>query len=170
LGALKAGEQAKATLRFELRGEKDVLPVELTVGDNQRYDYDGVMRGGFYDYFVQMMPFDIVLGEATRLKAVPPRLRITRQPPGLVGRSQVVLSGLVEDDKGLKDLLIYNGDEKVFYQGGGEGLRALPFTVDLDLKEGENLVVILARDEDGLTDIQSVNLFFDPEHEAASAE
>ena len=135
-----------------------------------RYDYNAVMRGGFYDYFVQMLPFEIALGQATQMKADPPQLRITREPEGLVGRAQAVISGLVEDDKALKDLMIFHGEEKVFYQGGGDDIRALPFTVDLDLEEGENLVVIMARDQEGLTDIQSVNIFFDPEHEAASVE
>jgi len=170
IGPLKAGEQAKSILRFKLRGDTAVFPVELSVGDNQRYDYNAVMRGGFYDYFVQMLPFEIALGQATQMKADPPQLRITREPEGLVGRAQAVISGLVEDDKALKDLMIFHGEEKVFYQGGGDDIRALPFTVDLDLEEGENLVVIMARDQEGLTDIQSVNIFFDPEHEAASVE
>ena len=42
--------------------------------------------------------------------------------------------------------------------------------MDLNLQEGENLLVVLSRDSEGLTDIQSLNVFFDPEHEAASAE
>jgi carboxyl-terminal processing protease len=163
LGPIKAGAQASATLVFELRGKKELLPVELSVGDNQRYDYNGVMRGGFYDYFVQMKAFDIGLGQAVSFKAEPPKLSITRQPDGLVGQSQVVLSGLVEDDNALQDLLIYHGKDKVFYQGGGDGLKALPFSVDLELDAGENLVVLLARDVDGLTDIRSVNLFYDPQ-------
>jgi carboxyl-terminal processing protease len=163
LGPIKAGAQASATLVFELRGKKELLPVELSVGDNQRYDYNGVMRGGFYDYFVQMKAFDIGLGQAVSFKAEPPKLSITRQPDGLVGQSQVVLSGLVEDDNALQDLLIYHGKDKVFYQGGGDGLKTLPFSVDLELDAGENLVVLLARDVDGLTDIRSVNLFYDPQ-------
>jgi hypothetical protein len=121
------------------------------------------MRGGFYDYFVQMKAFDIEVGKATSFKSKPPQLRITRQPEGLVDHANVVLSGLVEDDGSLQDLLIYHGKNKVFYQGGGEKLSVLPFSVDLELEAGENLVVLLARDTEGLTDIQSVNLFYDPE-------
>jgi carboxyl-terminal processing protease len=167
LGPIKAGAQAKASLVFKLRGEKEVLPVELSVGDNQRYDYNGVMRGGFYDYFVQMKPFDIEVGKATTFKSKPPKLRIRRQPEGLVNHANVVISGFVEDDGILQDLLIYHGKNKVFYQGGGDTLSVLPFSVDLELEVGENLVVLLARDTEGLTDIQSVNLFYDPEAEGA---
>jgi carboxyl-terminal processing protease len=163
LGPIKAGATAKASLTFKLRGEKDVLPVELSVGDNQRYDYNAVMRGGFYDYFVQMKAFDIEVGKATSFKSVPPKLTITSRPDGLVSNGSVVLSGLVQDDGPLQDLLIYHGKNKVFYQGGGEVSAVLPFSVDLELEAGENLVVVLARDEEGLTDIQSVNLFYDPE-------
>ena len=100
----------------------------------------------------------------------PPQIQVTRQPPGLVGSSQVVISGTVEDDSELEAVILFHGEDKVFYQGGGTGFRSLPFTVDLQLEEGENLVVILSRDRDGLTDIQSINLFFDPQHEAAQAQ
>ena len=170
MGPIPSGGVATSTLRFMLRGEKDVLPVELTVGDNQRYDYNGVMRGGFYDYFVQTKSFDVIVGEGIEFNAAAPDIQITRQPDSVVGRAQAVLSGVVEDDSQLQDLIIFHGEEKVFYQGGEEGIQSLPFTVDLSLEEGENLLVILSRDEEGLTDIQSLNVFFDPEYEAASAD
>jgi hypothetical protein len=169
-GAVPAGGEATGTLRFELRGEKDTLPVELTLGDNQRYDYNGVMRGGFYDYFVQTKRFEVEVGSATEFSVAPPTIQVTRKPEAILGRSQTVLSGVVEDDKGLEDVIIFHGEDKVFYQGGGDAVRSIPFTVDLNLQEGENLLVVLSRDSEGLTDIQSLNVFFDPEHEAASAE
>lgn len=169
-GAVASGGEASGTFRFKLRGEKSTLPVELTIGDNQRYDFNGVMRGGFYDYFVQTREFDVVVGEASEFAVSPPKIEVTREPDTVVGRSQAVLSGVVEDDQGLEDVIVFHGEDKVFYQGGGSSIRSVPFTVDLQLEEGENLLVILSRDSDGLTDIQSLNVFFDPEHEAARAE
>ena len=100
----------------------------------------------------------------------PPEIQVTREPDAVVGRSQTVLSGVVKDDQGLEDVIIFHGEDKVFYQGGGESIRSVPFTIDLQLEEGENLLVVLARDSEGLTDIQSLNVFFDPEHEAARVE
>ena len=164
LGALKVGESKEATFVFEVRGDKSVLPVELSLGDNQRYEYDAVMRGGFYDYFVQVLPIDLQQGKATELSLHPPSVKISRQPESLVGISQAVISGVVEDEGGLSEVLVFHGDDKVFVQSGGEEIRSLPFTVDLDLKVGENLVVVMAKDSDGLTDIRAVNLFYDPEH------
>ena len=169
-GAVASGGEASGTFRFKLRGEKSTLPVELTIGDNQRYDFNGVMRGGFYDYFVQTREFDVVVGEASEFAVSPPKIEVTREPDTVVGRSQAVLSGVVEDEQGLEDVIVFHGEDKVFYQGGGSAIRSVPFTVDLQLEEGENLLVILSRDSDGLTDIQSLNVFFDPEHEAARAE
>lgn len=169
-GAVASGGEASGTFRFKLRGEKSTLPVELTIGDNQRYDFNGVMRGGFYDYFVQTREFDVVVGEASEFAVSPPKIEVTREPDTVVGRSQAVLSGVIEDDQGLEDVIVFHGEDKVFYQGGGSSIRSVPFTVDLQLEEGENLLVILSRDSDGLTDIQSLNVFFDPEHEAARAE
>ena len=97
----------------------------------------------------------------------PPTLSVTNSPPLYVGDAEVVLSGLAEDDVGLRDVIIYqaweDGEEKLFYQGGGTSLRSLPWTVDATLKEGRNLFVVLTRDDMGLTDIRSVSVWYDPD-------
>lgn len=167
LGTLGPGESAFADLVFEIRGEEseiNALPVELTVGDNVRFDYNAVMSGGFYSFFSQVKELEIVVGsEHSWEEQTPPALEITRTPELSVNSSTAVLSGVVNDDHGIRDLQIYHGENKIFYQGGGDGVRSLPFTADLNLEEGDNLVVVLARDEDGLTDVRSVNVYYRPE-------
>jgi hypothetical protein len=165
LGVLEAGESGVAHLIFEIRGDADSeLPVELTIGDNVRFDYNAVMSGGFYSFFSQVQELTIDVGQAHNWEAQsPPTLEITRSPDLTVTSATAVLSGVVSDNNGVRDLQIYHGDNKVFYQGGGDGVHSLPFTADLQLDEGDNLVVVLARDEDGLTDVRSVNVFYRPE-------
>jgi hypothetical protein len=168
LGSLGPGESGVADLIFELRGEGDAdnneLPVELTIGDNVRFDYNAVMGGGFYSFFSQVQELAVEVGSELGWAAQsPPILEITRSPELTVSSSTAVLSGVVNDNAGVRDLQIYHGENKVFYQGGGDGVRSLPFTADLQLEEGDNLVVVLARDEDGLTDVRSVNVFYRPE-------
>ena len=84
---------------------------------------------------------------------------------GLLGTA--VLSGVVNDDVGVRDVIIFHGDDKVHYQGGGAGIRALPFTVELALTPGANHITVLARDEKGLTDAHSVSVFFDEQGTAS---
>jgi hypothetical protein len=43
----------------------------------------------------------------------------------------------------------------------------MPWTVDASLKPGSNLFVILTRDDQGLTDTASVNVWFDDSAEPA---
>ena len=93
--------------------------------------------------------------------------------PGLVSQNrQVVISGVAQDDTGVRDLIIYHRSEedegKVFFQGGDLGVTALPYTVDADLDPGWNVFVVLVRDEAGLTAIRSVNVWHDPEGKVAA--
>jgi hypothetical protein len=62
---------------------------------------------------------------------------------------------MVRDDTGVRDVVIFHGDEKIFYQGGGAE-NMVPFTAEPGLKPGGNLFVVLARDAQGLTATRSL--------------
>ena len=85
---------------------------------------------------------------------------------------QVVISGVATDDVAVRDLIVYHRSDddegKVFYEGGDTGVTALPYTVDAQLEDGWNVFVILVRDEQGLTAIKSVNVWYDPDGKVAS--
>jgi hypothetical protein len=133
------------------------------VGENTRYDYNAILGGGFYDYFAQTLDLELPLGEAVSAAMhAPPRLEISRSPGLVVSSPRAVVSGLVRDDKGVRDVMVYQGAEKIFYQGGGEGVATVPFSVERELEEGHNVFVVIARDGEGLTDIQSINVLYDP--------
>ena len=34
---------------------------------------------------------------------------------------QAIISGVVRDDRGVRDVVIFHGEEKVFFRGGSEG-------------------------------------------------
>ena len=165
---LAAGESTTATFRFEVRGEGPELPLELIIGDQGRYDYGAVVQGGFYSYFSQRDELIVPVGMGSELTTrVPPTIRLSRQPALLVRDGAAVLSGVVNDDLGVRDVIIFHGDDKVHYQGGGAGIRGLPFTVELSLQPGANHITILARDEKGLTDSHSVAVYFDEQGTAS---
>ncbi|MBK7758678.1 MAG: PDZ domain-containing protein [Deltaproteobacteria bacterium] len=168
LGVIPPGEKRTAELLFEVKGAAPMLELELTVGDQDRYDHAAVWLGGFYDYATQTIDLKLPISQPLRATTLaPPTLSVTNSPPLYVGDAEVVLSGLAEDDVGLRDVIIYqaweDGEEKLFYQGGGTSLRSLPWTVDATLKEGRNLFVVLTRDDMGLTDIRSVSVWYDPD-------
>ena len=158
---IPAGETNKQAFLFEVRGE-GALELELTVGDNTSYDYAGVIRGGFYDFFAQNETLSVPVGEAMpSLHRAPPEIEVARAPGLLVQDGRAVLSGVVQDDAGMRDVIIYQGDEKLYYQGGQAGVTSLPFTAEATLEPGQNLFVIQARDDTGLTSLRSVVVWYD---------
>ena len=163
LGAIPAGESRSGEFLVEVRGEGDgALPLELTVGDNTRYDYAGVIRAGFYEFFTQRDELSLTVGQATdALARATPRIELSRAPGLLVQDARAVISGVVRDEAGIRDVIVHLGDEKIYYQGGGDGVQALPFTAEVTLAPGQNLLVIQARDRAGMTDIRSVVVWYD---------
>ncbi|MCB9687371.1 MAG: PDZ domain-containing protein [Alphaproteobacteria bacterium] len=85
-----------------------------------------------------------------------PEIAITRVPALRAGSGRVTLSGMVEDDGAIEDVMVFAGSDKVFLETGGEGLTSLPFTADIDLQPGENIVSIVARDADGFVSTRSL--------------
>lgn len=182
LGKVAAGATVTAELRARvLTG--GALPVELLLGDNGKYDHGAVVRGGFYGYFTERLSLDLsTLASHESRSWSPPEVEVTR-PPTLVSQAaDVVLSGVATDDHGVRDVTVYHvtlpergdsqaeappqvgkrNEEKLFFQGGGEGVSSLPYTVDAHLEPGANLLVIVARDGEGLSDVHSVYVWHDP--------
>ena len=139
-GALEPGVSASGRFTFEVRGEGEAgwLELELQVGDNDCFDYGAILRGGFYDLVSQRqrlrLPVAPGLGQETWAGPhEPPQLEITRRPPVLVSEPAVVVSGVLRDDRGLRDIIVYHDDKKVYYQGGA-GLGSIPFSVERKLE------------------------------------
>jgi carboxyl-terminal processing protease len=62
-----------------------------------------------------------------------------------VDQDRYTLTGTVKSDKGLLDLYILVNDQKVFFKGADPGQQKIAFSSDFALKEGNNSVVIVAR-------------------------
>ena len=171
LRAMAPGETITENLSFELRAAPTEGPwkLELTTGDNRAYDYAAVQRGGFYSYF--QLTDDLALTPGKKFAPVerePPRIEITRRPGVEVNAADFVVSGKVTDAHGLRDVMVFHGDKKVFYQGGGEGVSSLPFSVDGLLDPGTSLFVVLARDEAGMSSSAAFSTWYPPAEGAAA--
>ncbi|MCP4807181.1 MAG: PDZ domain-containing protein [Proteobacteria bacterium] len=165
LGVIEPGETAEGDFLFKVKGTEP-LELDFKLGDQLKYDYSAIWRGGFYELSGQGEHLVIpVATESSWDTRTPPAIDVTRQPGLVSGDGQVVLSGVVKDDKGLRDVIVYRTSEddggKIFFQGGTEGVTTLPFTVDARLDVGWNLFVVVARDGEGLTDVQSVSVWYD---------
>jgi len=171
---LAPGQRETQHLTLQIRGEpvegESAWNVELLVGDNRAYDYAAVQRGGFYDYFQQTEKLALEAGKVfAPVSHGPPRITLTRRPGVEQDGADYVISGKVEDPHGIRDIMIYQGDDKVFYLGGDNKSFSLPFSVDGSLKAGSTLFVVLARDETGLSSTAAFSTWR-PDSDASKAE
>jgi hypothetical protein len=69
------------------------------------------------------------------------------------------VSGIVQDDKGIKQLMVFHNEQKIFYRGESENALKLPFGVESQLEKGMNRFSFLAKDKEGLTTTQTINIY-----------
>lgn len=142
------------------------LGFELSVRDNERYDYAALNRSGFFAYYVATETLEFEIGKSASGKhREPPRIEVTRAPPAVASETSLIISGVASDDVGVRDVIIYQGGRKLAYAGGGTDnapLPTVPFSATAELVEGTNLIVVAVRDVDGFTSTQSFDVLRRP--------
>ena len=89
---------------------------------------------------------------------------MTRAPGATTAEPTVTISGVATDDTAVRDVIVYLGDEKIAYAGGGDALHpvtSVPFSATARLTAGSNLLVVLVRDADGLTSTRAIDVLSD---------
>ncbi len=165
---LAPGQSVEGTLSFRIAAEppEGKLSFELTVRDNERYDYAAITRGGYYEYYVATEKIAMSLGKPVApVHRQPPRIEITRAPSPAGDDGQSTVSGVASDDIGIRNVIVYHAQQKLAYAGGGDAAHpapTVPFTATAELDEGNNLIVIAARDGDGLTTTRTLSILRRP--------
>lgn len=158
---LAAGAKARDVLRFKVTEapEGGIVKLELRGYDEDRFDYGAVEKGGFYDWFDVSTKLELPIGKPLASGGRrPPRIAVSRTPSVTVTDEAVTVSGVVSDDKGVQDVIVYVGDQKIAYEGGAGNVQ-VPFTTSAPLAEGSNIIVILARDSEGVTSTRSIPVY-----------
>ncbi len=165
LKALAVNGEAGGDLSFKVASapsEGAELPMNLRMYEADLYDYASIEESGFYDAYVQELPILLTVGQALPHGSVEtPTVKITRAPAAVSPSGEVTISGVVTDSRGIRDVIVYRGDQKLSYAGGGDGtpLKSVPFSATTGLEEGRNVIVVYARDVDGLMTTRSVSVF-----------
>jgi carboxyl-terminal processing protease len=165
---LAPGATAERKLQLRIVGEVDEgkVPLEVSLRENERYDYGTVTRAGFYEYYVATEKITLELGKAPQaVHREPPSIEVTRAPPTATTDRSVTVSGVAADERGVRDVVIYNGRQKLTFAGGGDEAHpapTLPFSATAELAEGNNMLVIAVRDGDGLTTTRSLDVLRSP--------
>jgi carboxyl-terminal processing protease len=151
LGAPTADARPVAKL-----GSASVLPVEGVTKGFYRVELE---KGRFAFVRTQDAREQKAAGRASTPKLAwttqhrPPDIRLDVDPAagGLVANGEkFTLSGVVTDPNGLLDVYVLVNDQKVYFKGvdpkGGEP-NALKFSTEFALKEGNNNVLVVARED-----------------------
>ena len=131
----------------------------LQIGDNYAYDYNTI-RAGFSSYFRLEDRIDVLPKTSfSNIAKRQPAIQITKKPDVTSEETIAFLSGTVEDDQAIKQLMVFHNDQKIFYQGEEQNIVNLPFGVESKLEVGMNRFSFLAKDKEGLTTTQTVHVY-----------
>lgn len=160
---IKPQEEFSGRLRFEVREGFDAVQDEpymlIQIGDNYAYDYSTI-RAGFSSYFRLEDRFDVIPKKGfSPISKKQPFIRLTKQPQIQSEEGISFVSGVVEDDRAIKQLMVFHNEEKIFYQGEEKDIKTLPFGVESKLEDGMNRFSFLAKDKEGLTTTQTVHVY-----------
>jgi carboxyl-terminal processing protease len=162
---LAAGETFEGDFVVTVRdGARGALGIDLQLREEVAYDHASIMRAGFYEYYGLDDALQITVGEALPSAdwRRPPTIEISRAPQLSHPGRRAALSGMVSDDDGLAHVMVFAGGDKVFFDGAGGGsLASVPFTADIDLSPGENVLTVLATDTAGYSATRSVVTWVD---------
>lgn len=150
-----ASQRVDVAFRVAAAPPGNTIPLDISVQDSRRYDYASVNKGGFYTWYGAKDTVVVPVGSGPPPTGhrEPPDIDVTRAPGLSTSDASATVSGVVTDDSGVRDVIVYRGAEKIAYHGGGEAgrpLRSIPFSATADIVPGSNLFVVLARDVDGL--------------------
>jgi len=158
------GERFEGSFNIQITAEDDwagVVELDLELREESAYDHASIMRAGFYEFYGQDDHIRLIVGapvpEASSWRRTP-EIQISRAPKDRSSDTRVALSGVVEDDGGLDHVMVFAGGDKIFFEGSGRkaDIRSLPFTADVELEPGENVITVLATDTDGFSSTRSV--------------
>ena len=92
---------------------------------------------------------------------IPPSIMIKQEKGVVVNKEEIVIEGEVNDSNGFKDLFILVNSNKVHYKYVGNDLskKKVNFKAKVKLKEGQNSVTVVARENDELAARKGLYIF-----------
>jgi SAM-dependent methyltransferase len=163
---LAPGGRASGTLSFKVAEvpADGTLALELRAWEDERFDYASVWQAGFVETRDQVEQISLRVGERpAAAHRQPPQITLSGALEAVVSGPTITISGTATDDQGLRDVIVYAGDQKIAYEGGGASMTSLPFSATTELEPGKTLLVVVARDMNGLTSTRAVDLYRPPQ-------
>ncbi|PCI30632.1 MAG: hypothetical protein COB67_01395 [SAR324 cluster bacterium] len=142
IDSLKTGEKQSIYFTFDLKSSPS--------DDNLDFSLD-IIDGTFPLSSVNQQ-FKLPVQDSRTLVAnQAPKIELRH--PALTSKLQSYrISGDIFDDKGVKDMYIFNSKKKVFYKNfkDGQNRKKVRFSLELDLTEENNQIIVVTRDDENV--------------------
>lgn len=153
---LKPGKKERVRFRLHLDPEAAAGEIRLELSI---VDADLFVRSG------QEMVLN--LASQTTLPAsgqwfYPPKITLAGKRDK-VTKESFSLQGEAKDDEKVRDLFIFVGEDKTYYEANAEASARLKFKAPLTLQEGNNMILITARDNHNLMSTRRQVIRYEPE-------
>jgi carboxyl-terminal processing protease len=121
------------------------FPAEATIGDFVRVSLGQGRPGWVASKYLAtgVAPTGKIIFDKSRM---PPRLNVDYGHALVTKTRMLKLTGKASDDSRIRDVYIFVGAKKVFYQANGTDSKELAFNADLPLEPGINYVSVFARE------------------------
>jgi carboxyl-terminal processing protease len=159
LHALPFGKTDTCSLSIEIRKEmrEDRFAVLLSAFDNELGEALGEklvipLKGS--DLVPPEGPgFNVTSTLAGSFEA--PVISVSSVPDSvIINTPSINVEGSVTDSSGFKDFYVKVNDKKIFYKAAGDKTKSMPFKVDVPLKDGINVLYLVARKTDELMAVE----------------
>lgn len=151
-GKIKPGEKKTEKFRFHMlsgynssKCQMNFLVADLKLGTGFSKKIDLNASAG-------------ILKPATGTKLIPPKITINEYPL-MTKKKRLKISGTIEDDDKIFDYYAFVGEDKVAYKTNPGDLTKIVFDFDVELKEGANRIMIVARDSEKIAKSEGIVIY-----------
>ena len=143
--AILSAPQASARSVARVSGGNASFAAEATLGDYVRVSLGGGRPG--WIAAANLLPGGAGGGKVSFDKSrQPPRLSVDHEGDLVTKNRSLKLTGKASDDARIRDVYIFVGARKVFYQANASDAKALSFAAEVPLEAGINYVNVFARE------------------------
>lgn len=156
-------ETARRRLEGLAVGEKKDAPMAFRIvkaGPDRKATLTVSLSNREYSLFLgDTLKFQLGKPYTAREARTPPDFEIAKLPPLKTSSLRLPLDLRVVDDEAVKDAYAYLGDKKIYYGRNRAGGGVFPVRLDVPLEPGSNRLVVIARDQKGMTTSRTFFLF-----------
>jgi carboxyl-terminal processing protease len=148
-GAIREKPESEARVVAHVKGGSLMLPADASLNGFKRVELSDKRNGWVADKDVTETPSETKGRLIDYFDHMPPRLEVD-DPPLVTRESSIKLQGRAADDIRVRDLYVFVGVRKVYYQSNGDATdpSRARFSTSIQLRPGINYISVFARESE----------------------